>query len=152
MPLTDRFLSFVNKTDSCWLWTGAKDGDSYGMFWLDGKTVHASRVSYLIYVGEIGKGLQVCHSCDNPSCVRPEHLFIGTARDNARDREMKGRGAAQKRKGEMNPCHKLTSEEVKKIRNLYENGQTQAILSVEFSVNQSEISRIVNNKRYAVEF
>jgi len=92
----ERFWSRVKKTDRCWLWTGNKNPDGYGMFWLDGKAHGAHRVSWLFHYGEIPKHLFVLHHCDNPACVRPCHLFLGTAGDNSRDSWAKGRGSVHR--------------------------------------------------------
>lgn len=77
--------------DNCHIWIGGKSLKGYGTISLDNKTYRAHRVSYTIYKGEIAHGLQVCHRCDNPPCVNPAHLFLGTASDNEQDKLSKGR-------------------------------------------------------------
>jgi hypothetical protein len=89
----DSFWSHVTKTDGCWLWRGGPVGDSYGMSWDGSKNRKAHRLSWEIANGPIPDGLSVCHHCDNPRCVRPDHLFLGTNGDNVRDRDLKKRGA-----------------------------------------------------------
>ena len=90
-----RFLSKIRKSKNCWIWKCYKNKHGYGVFRLSTvrKQVFAHRYSYTLNYGEFDKKLFVCHRCDNPSCVRPDHLFLGTALDNNRDSLLKGRKA-----------------------------------------------------------
>lgn len=88
----DDFWKKVKKTRSCWIWMGAKDRQGYGFFWWKNKQVRAHRFVAEVVKGEKTGNLLVCHKCDNPSCVKPDHLFVGTISDNARDMVSKGRG------------------------------------------------------------
>jgi len=91
-PMEVRFWRFVNKTDECWLWQGAKVGQGgYGNFGVDKKHHLAHRVSYELANGPIPDGMWVLHRCDNPPCVNPDHLFLGTRSDNMKDAHQKGR-------------------------------------------------------------
>lgn len=99
---TERFWGKVTKTESCWLWTAALDGKGYGRFW-DGEHIVAShRYSWILVNGKIPDGMNICHHCDVPVCIRPTHLFMGTQKQNIHDMIAKGRdrgrwpiGAAQ---------------------------------------------------------
>lgn len=120
--LLERFWAQVQKTDGCWMWTGAKDHsskDCYGRIQDEGgrgsKLLNAHRVAYELLVGPIPNSLCVLHCCDNPSCVNPSHLFLGTKADNLRDMTSKGRRARGERVGGA----KLTEQEIKEIRAQY---------------------------------
>lgn len=91
----NRFEDKVLKTDGCWIWKAATRTTGYGVFSYKGKPVTASRVSYILYKGEITDGLHVLHTCDNRLCVNPDHLFLGTNKDNVEDRKSKGRRAGR---------------------------------------------------------
>ena len=87
----DRLWSRVDKTGDCWVWTGATTTAGYGEIRFGGKVVRVHRLVYELTVGPIPEGMGVLHRCDNPPCCRPDHLFLGTQRDNARDMVAKGR-------------------------------------------------------------
>lgn len=109
----DRFWAKVNKNpDGCWLWTGSKAGHmGHGQVWYHGRKEYAHRLSYLLFVGEIPQGLFVLHHCDTPNCVRPDHLFLGTAKDNSNDRDAKGRTSnGQASKTHCKHGHEFTPE------------------------------------------
>jgi hypothetical protein len=120
-PLVDRFWQRVQKTDSCWLWIGARKEPrrsqplGYGRIVLTNaplKYGYAHRLSWEINVGKIPKGKKVLHKCDNPPCVNPDHLFLGTQLDNMKDCVSKRRKAV----GHRNGRSLLTEDEVKDIR------------------------------------
>lgn len=90
-PFEPYFWSLVKKTDGCWIWTGGLDGHGYGRVWREGRRQGSHRVSFQLTNGRIPDGMYVCHHCDNPICVNPGHLFLGTHSDNMRDCTNKGR-------------------------------------------------------------
>lgn len=126
----------------CWTWTAAvagrgyREGRGYGVIWFKDTRLKAHRVSWEFANGEIGEGLCVLHHCDNPPCVNPAHLYLGTQRDNARDREIRQRHKAARGEGNHS---KLTDEEVRQIRAALSDGL----------VSQSLISRIQRGIKWA---
>jgi len=93
------FLQKIEKTDDCWIWTAAKTPAGYGHFRTENYVAkkYAHRISYKLFVGKIPEGFCVLHKCDNPTCVKPDHLFLGTYKDNADDKSAKGRHHNQKK-------------------------------------------------------
>jgi len=140
-----RFLSKFIKTDSCWNWTAFKDKDGYGQLSIDGKMHRAHRVSYELYKNKIPEGLHVLHKCDNPPCVNPDHLELGTPQDNVDDKTKRGRQA----RGEKHGCAKLTEADVLEIRQMIQNGVYYRIIAELFDVNIPQISMIKTGKNWS---
>lgn len=143
----DIFLNRIRKTKKCWEWISSKDMCGYGTFRWNGVQDKAHRWAWRIYKTEIPKGLCVLHKCDNPSCVRPSHLFLGTRKDNFNDMRMKGRQVNLR--GEDHGSSKLRNFDVYRIRKLY---KTKAIkiseLSKIFSMHHNMIRRIVKRESW----
>ena len=147
--IRERFEAKFKKGErsDCWEWEASKLPTGYGRFNIAGRIQRASRVAYQLYVGEIAEGLFVCHRCDNPSCVNPDHLFLGTPADNMRDRGNKGRGKDQC--GEKNSSAKLTNAQVIEIMALHNDGARNIDLAKEFGVAPQTISAIVCGHNWA---
>ncbi len=150
------FFERVKKTDGCWEWIGTKGGAGYGTFYIKGekrgKRFYAHRLAWMIYFNEVPtKDLWVLHTCDNPPCVRPDHLWLGTSSDNSQDREDKGRGNRTYNHvmGELNWNAKLTSEQVLEIRESYKSRiMTMKMLAEKFNVYQGTICCIISRKSW----
>jgi hypothetical protein len=119
---------FVKTEAGCWEWQGGKTGDGYGIIRLQGKQIRVHRLAYTLDRGPIGEGLFVCHSCDNPKCCNPDHLWLGTSADNIKDCISKGRWTNGKEKpsirGELHGYTNLTNAEVIRMRQIREEHGT----------------------------
>ncbi len=168
-PLEQRFWQNIQKTTTCWVWIGSRNKANYGRIGsreLGQRVILAHRLSWELHNGPIPDGLFVCHHCDNPPCVNPTHLFLGTKVDNARDMAAKGRHAFQQHperaaRGEKNGSHthpeclprgehhhraKLTDDDVRAIRMLRNAGHTMPSLATQFGVTLGTIKRVVYRK------
>jgi hypothetical protein len=131
--------------NSCWPWVGARNRFGYGTLGIGGgKTSLAHREVWRLIIGAIPPGMCVCHSCDNPACCRPSHLFLGTPLDNARDKELKGRG--NQPKGERHGRAKLTVEQVREIR---ASADSQPKAAARYGVSHVLIGKIRRGELWA---
>lgn len=130
----------------CWIWRGKTRKDDRGMMVANGREQRVSRISWQIHAGHAPGALSVLHKCDNPRCVNPRHLFLGTALDNVRDMDAKGRRVTVAMRGSSNGNSKLRAEDVIRIRDLYTAGTTQPVLCKMYGIAQSSVSRIVLSK------
>ena len=144
--MRQRFDAFVDRSGDCWEWIGGKAGRGYGVFYvgkMDGRKVqdYAHRVAWTMEHGEIPAGAEICHHCDNPACVNPRHLFVGTHLDNMRDMAAKGRWR--------NQSTRLTRSDADAIRRLYATGQyTQQQIADRYGINFRHVSNIVRGNRW----
>ena len=149
-----RLWAKVTKSDGCWLWTGSLNNHGYGQIWRgDGpgtsRLLMAHRAVWTLENGPIPDGMYLCHSCDNPQCVRPSHMFLGTQTDNMRDCLSKGRMKfAAPRLGPANHNAKLTWESVRHIRREYALGTNLSTLSRTFGMARSTLREIVTGRRW----
>ena len=142
--LGKRFWSKVriDTLDNCWEWQAGDDGSGYGLFHFQGKQHRAHRISWMLWHGKFPNEMFVCHHCDNPGCVNPRYLFLGTAADNSIDKMRKGRHKSPW------PC-RFDSLQIAEIREAYTEKQvTQEQLAQKYSVSVSTINRIVRDKGY----
>jgi hypothetical protein len=145
-----RFLRRIapcsNGTD-CINWTGARYRGGYGATNKGSKLLKAHRVFYELYKGPIPENFVVCHSCDNPSCVNPSHLWLGTSAENNADRAVKGRNRDQR--GLHNSQTKLSEEDVVRIRILYKLNMIQREIADIFCVSQALVGKIVRGEYWS---
>lgn len=140
-PLDERFWEKVEKSDGCWLWKAAIN-HGYGVIGAGGRRgriLIASRVSWELNRGPIPAGVDVLHRCDNPPCVNPDHLFLGSAQDNGRDASRKGR---------FRPVQKISEGDVIAIRKQAAEGLPQALIGDRYGIGQSQVSRIVRGQSW----
>lgn len=143
----ERFWSHVTKGPRCWLWNGGTTRGGYANFWNGTSNIRANRYIWTVECGDIPYGLDVCHTCDTPLCVRPSHLWLGTGKENSEDMVAKGRNA----RGGDHAESVLTNEQAAEIRSRLEKGAIGRRLAFEFGVDPMTISRIKNNRTYVVE-
>jgi HNH endonuclease len=141
---------FLEKTtarkNGCWIWEKSKNRIGYGATSYRSKSILAHRLAWIVFHGDIPQGMKICHSCDERSCVNPDHLFIGTQRDNIRDMFIKGRRSI---KFFNHPRCLMSIEKIKEIRSLLSMGLSQKRIAEIMVVSQSTISQIKLGKRWS---
>lgn len=146
LPLHVRFWSQVEQREGCWAWKGGKHRQGYGQIRANGKQDKAHRVSWALHFGLVPEGMCVLHSCDNPECTRPDHLWLGTHRDNMLDMCAKGRHGKLGSVG----LRRLTEEQVADARARYAVGSvSQRQLASELGVSQPAVFAMLKRRNYA---
>lgn len=149
-PLTDVATRFAQKyqpepNSGCWLWLDAPGADGYGRLQVAGRAHKAHRISYQLHCGPIPEGMLVCHRCDNPLCVNPTHLFVGSNADNMKDMARKGRAKRMKNPlpGEANGRALLTEAQARELLALYAGGQMRlADIARRFGISVAQAQKI----------
>lgn len=145
LELVTRFWSRVAQSEGCWLFKGALNKKGYGEFPFRGKVKKAHRVAFELSVGPIPEGLHVLHKCDTPACARPDHLFLGTNRDNVDDKVAKGRLLI----GERAVNAKLSCDDVIEIRRAYAAKEAAYLdLGERFGVSKYTIRGVVRRESW----
>lgn len=143
-----RLLSKIEKKENgCWEWQRFKTYQGYGWSAIKEKTMSAHRHSYIIFKGEIPEDKFVCHKCDNPGCINPDHLFLGTQKENMLDKSRKKR--CQNTKGSLHPLSRFNENDIVKMKKLYKKGLSQTKIAKIYKCDQSHISRIMANKSWS---
>lgn len=163
----ERFWEKVDKTDYCWNWKAGTDGRGYGVFFFENKNQKAHRVSFKFAHGKINEGMSICHKCDNPSCVNPDHLFEGTHQENLADCVSKGRNGAVTKpwafakgdrhgmrlhpdsvmKGVKHPKAKLSDGDVAYLRS-HKGEKSERAFAKQFGVSHSLIHQVLSVKTW----
>lgn len=147
-----RFWRSTYKTLNCWFWIGARERihgeDWYGHFQIAGKTVKTHRFSWSLHYGPIPPGVCVLHSCDNPQCVNPKHLFLGTRKQNSSDCISRGRHSSNIFPGEKNGRAVLTEQDVHRIRYLYSNGWSPSRIANILCAPIRAVQNVSSGKRW----
>lgn len=146
-PIGERLWGKVVKTDACWIWSGAKNNKGYGQIQLGGRGVGIAlthRVVFELENGPVPVGMCVMHTCDQPACVRPDHLVLGTVAENNADMRRKNRGIA----GERHPKHRLTAADIACIRTSARAGVSARELASDFAVKANTINGIVAGRSW----
>ena len=135
-----RFWVKVKRTDQCWEWQGTHDSDGYGQFTYNYKQIKACKIAYILTHGQVPERFCVLHTCDNPSCCRPDHLWLGTTQENTQDKINKGRQA----RGMTSGLSTTTEAEVRYIRYLYTIGMGQSQITRTLSKGKGCVNAIIS--------
>ena len=153
----NRFWSYVDKksVEECWEWKSYKGAGNYGHFYLNGKQIPAHRISWILENGPIPENdsndnrICACHKCDNPSCVNPNHLFLGTDLDNMKDRDRKGRRTPFSPIGNKNGNSTVSIETIKEIELLLKQGSKNVEIANQLDVSEALVSNVKHKNHWS---
>jgi hypothetical protein len=139
---TADFWRRAERRGDCLIWTGPINSTGYGRYWVGSDYFLAHRIAYMLGHGKDPAGFMVCHTCDNPRCIEPRHLFAGTGVENTADMKRKGRAQTKPRPGSTNPRAKITEMDVINIKRMIAAGVSNTQIAQSFPVGHALISRI----------
>lgn len=145
--MKNKLLAKIKYINDCWEWQGSLHRQGYGHFPYKRKILLAHRVSWNLFNGYIPENIKVCHKCDNPKCINPEHLFLGSQKENVDDMFQKKRKDHQ---GEKHPRAKLTKEKVLEIRQMIEKGISQEIICKKYNITNGHVGSIKHRRTWKV--
>lgn len=153
----ERLWRYVTKTDGCWIWTGYKNNKGYGLLHAGSqcagtrRMLLVHRLSYEIHFGEFPQDALICHRCDVPACVNPDHLFIGTDHDNIVDSVKKNRWGDRARRGAAHHAARLDAGTARLIQFQYlDGGLTKRALAAKHGVHTSTITKIIDGSHWSL--
>ena len=146
-PVANRFWKFVNKSPNCWEWTGCRDEHGYGSLYVSSyRNERAHRFSWILHNGPVPDDLHVLHHCDNPPCIRPDHLFLGDRTTNAHDRHIKGRSRGGSLAGELNGNAGLTNAQAEDIR---KDHRSSYVIARQYGIGKTTVNNIRSGRTWS---
>jgi len=141
-PILPRLMRTIKKDGDCWIWQGSKTKDGYGVLTIGRKQYRAHRASYSEFTGDIPENIMVCHKCDVPLCINPDHLFLGTGKENTQDMIKKGRKVVVS--GFDHPHRRLSDDDYIEIKKMRSDGRLLKEIAVIYKIAFQTVSQICN--------
>lgn len=146
--LEERLDARTDKSGECWLWTGSVGSHGYGQLKVGKRPVLVHRLAWEVHNGPIPPGMEVAHHCDVHACLRPDHLFLATHKENMRDMSHKGRSAHEGSYGENHPTSKLTDDMVREMRKMRESGMSMRDIARHLGVSYAATQMVLSGMRW----
>jgi hypothetical protein len=144
ISLQEKLNAHIDRSGECWVWTAGRTALGYGQLWFDGRMWYAHRCMWIVTYGPIPAGMEIAHACDNPPCLRPDHLFLASHRENLADAVRKGRVE----RGNRHHAAKLTEEDIPAIRALIRDGRTRREVASRYGVSRWTIGEVVHGRAW----